>query len=187
VIGFSFDDKNPRAAKAAEEQGARMVTEITKETEQAIREAVATAIRQGIPPDELSDVVSDIVGLTSAQAQAVLKYRQQLIDNGLAQNKVDAETEKYADKLLDKRADMIARTEIMDALNEGQDEAWQQAQDEGILSDDATKEWITAPDDQLCPECEAMDGKQVPVGQDFPEGDPPLHPNCRCTIGIGKP
>lgn len=75
----------------------------------------------------------------------------------------------------------------MGALNTGQNEAWAQAQDEGILSADATKEWITTPDELTCPECEPMDGKTVPLQSEFPEGDPPLHPNCRCTLGIGRP
>lgn len=186
-IAFTFDDAAERAVKAAEKDAARMVTNITRETEANIRNLIATAIREGIPPYDAARTIRPLIGLNAAQGQAALKYRTQLIDNGLTLDKVNKSVDRYADKLLRKRADMISRTEIMDALNAGQNDAWEQAQEEGLLSDDATKEWITTPDELLCPDCEAMDGEQVPLGDEFPDGDPPLHPSCRCTTVIGRP
>lgn len=173
--------------RLAAKQAARMVTDITNETEAALRAIIATAIRQGIPPYDAAKLIKGLVGLTSAQGQAAINYREKLIDSGLSIDKVDAEVEQYSADLLDQRAETITRTEVMDALNEGQDEAWQQAQDEGLLTEDATKEWITTDDDVLCPECEAMDGQSVPIGDDFEDGGPPLHPRCRCTTGIQTP
>ncbi len=83
----------------------------------------------------------------------------------------------------DARAEMIARTEVMDAANEGLAQSWSQAQEEGLLPADAKKEWIATSD--ACPECEEVDGEVVPIDDDFSVGDdPPLHPNCRCTMGI---
>jgi hypothetical protein len=66
-------------------------------------------------------------------------------------------------------------------LNTGQSEAWRQAQDTGFLSEDAEKEWIAA---DPCDECAEFEGTTVPIDEEFPDGDPPLHPNCRCTTGI---
>lgn len=85
----------------------------------------------------------------------------------------------------DARADLIARTEIMSAANEGQRQAWDQAVDEGLLSETAQRVWIATED--ACPECDALDGETAPLDDDYPGegGDgPPLHPNCRCTEGI---
>lgn len=187
MITFAFDDKNEDAQKAALDAGAKMVSEISDETEQAIRNVIAQSIRDGVPPYEAAKNILPLIGLTRAQAQAVQKYRAQLASNGLTPKQVDDKSEQYADELLDLRADTIARSEIMDALNNGQEEAWLQAQEDGVLSEDATKEWITTPDELTCPQCEPMDGKTAPIGDEFEEGDPPLHPNCRCTIGISKP
>jgi len=186
-VTYRFDGDLPDAVKAAKARAAKMVTEVSKETERAIRNAIATAIRNGTPPLEAAKTIRDLIGLTSAQAQAVLTFREQLKKQGLKPDKIDKAVEKYSDRLLKERAERIARTEIMDALNAGQQAAWEQAQAQGLLSANATKEWIVTPDDLLCPECEAMDGKRVPLDEDFEDGDPPLHPSCRCTMGIGAP
>lgn len=187
IIDFRFDDAEEAAIKAAEELAATMVTEVSKETEAAIRNIIAEAIREGIPPYDAARAIVPLIGLTSSQAQAAMKYREDLIDSGLALDSVNEKVDKYADKLLNTRAETIARTEVMDALNAGQDEAWSQAQEAGLLSEDATKEWIVTPDDLLCEQCEPYDGKTVPITEEFADGDPPLHPRCRCTIGIGRP
>lgn len=95
------------------------------------------------------------------------------------------------DKLIgdDDRAEKIARTETMTASNQGQLEAWDQAVEAGLLTGGESKEWITTPDDRLCPICEPLDGQTVGLNEEFEvDGDmidaPPAHPNCRCTIGL---
>jgi len=186
LINFRFDGANEEAIAAAEKMAAKMITEITKETEKNIRNLIAEAIREGIPPYEAARTIVPLIGLTSAQGQAVLKYRAELIDNGLSIDKVNSEVDDYAEELLGKRADAIARTEILDALNAGQEEAWAQAQSAGLLSDDATKEVILS--DNACPICvDIADNGSVPIGEDFAEDGPPFHPHCRCTVAIAQP
>lgn len=186
-VRFTFNDKAPDARKAAEDNAASMVTDISAETEANIRSLIADAIESKLSPYEAAQEIHDLIGLTAAQGQAAQKYRDELEASGLTADKVEAKVEEYADELLTARAETIARTEIMEALNAGQDAAWAQAQEAGLLSEDAEKEWITTPDETLCPECNDMDGETVPIGQEFPDGDPPLHPNCRCTVGISTP
>jgi SPP1 gp7 family putative phage head morphogenesis protein len=87
------------------------------------------------------------------------------------------------------RAETIARTETMRAANEGQIEAWQQAAETGLLTGNESTEWITTPDDRLCPICEPLDGQTTALGGTFEvDGDrvssPPAHPRCRCTVGL---
>lgn len=89
----------------------------------------------------------------------------------------------------DARAETIARTETMTASNEGQQEAWDQAVEDGLLTGNEQQEWIVTPDDRLCPICEPMDGVKADLDGTFQvDGDdidgPPAHPNCRCTIGL---
>lgn len=87
------------------------------------------------------------------------------------------------------RAENIARTETMLASNRGQQLAWDQAIEAGWLTGEEQQEWITTPDDRLCPICEPLDGQTVPLGGQFKvDGDridgPPAHPRCRCTVGL---
>lgn len=84
------------------------------------------------------------------------------------------------------RADVIARTEVMTAANEGQRQGWSQAVDNGLLAPDAQVAWIAS--DDACPECAALDGTTRDVNGEYDDPDagdgPPLHPNCRCTEGV---
>jgi len=186
VIKFRFDDKATAAVKAAEKMAAKMVVEISKETEKNIRNLIATAIRTGISPADAARAIRPLIGLTSAQGQSVLKYREQLIESGLNREAVDKKVDRYADEKLRERADNIARTEILDALNTGQEKAWEQAQEAGLLSAEATKEVILASDP--CEICQGIaDEGPVPLDNDFSEEGPPFHPRCRCTIAIGTP
>jgi|SRR5579859_1135742 len=87
----------------------------------------------------------------------------------------------------DDRAELIAHTETMRAANAGQREAWSQAQEDGYLEEGERRTWIVTDDDNLCPDCEDMDGEEAALEEDY-DGDggegPPLHPDCRCTEGL---
>jgi hypothetical protein len=84
------------------------------------------------------------------------------------------------------RAEMIARTEVMTAANEGQREGWSQAVDAGLLPKDTEIEWIATSD--CCDDCADLDGATRPIDGEYEDSDagdgPPLHPNCRCTEGV---
>lgn len=83
------------------------------------------------------------------------------------------------------RAELIARTEIMTAANEGQRQSWDQAVDAGLLSGTERREWIAT--ETACPLCLALNGSTAKLGESYPAGGgdgPPLHPRCRCTEGI---
>jgi len=89
----------------------------------------------------------------------------------------------------DARAEVIARTESIQAANQGQLEAWNQALEDGLIGKHAKKVWVTTPDDKLCPICEALDGEEVGLDEEFDvEGEgveaPPAHPNCRCVVAL---
>lgn len=128
-----------------------------------------------------------IKGINDATREAI----KDLIEEAFTEQfDVDDLTKEISSLLGDKgRAEVIARTETMRASNEGQTQAWDQALDEGLLTGTEQKEWITTPDDRLCPVCEPLDGVTVALDDRFDvDGDeidsPPAHPNCRCTIGL---
>lgn len=72
------------------------------------------------------------------------------------------------------RTEMIARTELLRASNNGALAVFE-------ANDDVLRgyEIKTALDERTCPTCAALDGKQYAFGQGQ---RPPFHPRCRCTI-----
>lgn len=44
------------------------------------------------------------------------------------------------------------------------------------------KEWDATMDRRTCDICAGLHRRVVPLAQEFPSGDPPLHPNCRCSV-----
>jgi SPP1 gp7 family putative phage head morphogenesis protein len=96
------------------------------------------------------------------------------IEDGQSMDQV-AEALQESFWLSDSRAETIARTETAEADIEGNKAGWKVS---GVV---AGKEWITSKTDP-CSDCAALDGQVVPLDQEFPEGDPPLHPRCECDL-----
>lgn len=77
----------------------------------------------------------------------------------------------------DKRADLIASTEVTRAYAEGNRIAYR---DSGVVEQ---IEWRTAADELVCPICGPLAGKRDVLDGDFGGvGIPPAHPRCRCWI-----
>lgn len=190
-IKFRFDGKNPEARAFAEKYAARQVKGIAAETRKAIRSVITKAVggEDDLTPLQAADRIREVIGLNTVQAQSARAYRRELKASGLPESRIEKIMEQRLDEELSRRAETIARTEIMDAVNEGALEAADQAIDEGFLSKDAVKEWIATADELTCPTCGELDGEQKPLDDDFdtdggPVDAPPAHPNCRCTIAI---
>jgi len=139
--------------------------------------------------DWIRDNAADTVTGISRTTRETIR---DLVDASFAEQ---FDVEDLADEIADvvgidpSRAETIARTETMKASNAGQQLAWDQAAEEGLLTGDESMEWIVTPDDRLCPICEPLDGQTVPLGGMFDvDGEdvegPPAHPNCRCTVGL---
>ncbi len=135
------------------------------------------------------DHATETIDGLSATTRADVK---RLIDESMAGDfDVDELTAAITDLIGDsERADLIARTETMRASNEGQKEAWDQAVEDGLLTGTEEQEWIITPDDRLCPQCEPFEDTTAELGGTFEATDgntsdgPPLHPRCRCTLGL---
>lgn len=77
------------------------------------------------------------------------------------------------------RAESIARTETAYADVQGNLLGWRAS---GVVS---ARKWLVGTDEGAnapCEDCLAYDQQLVAIGEDFPEGDPPLHPRCRCSL-----
>jgi SPP1 gp7 family putative phage head morphogenesis protein len=86
----------------------------------------------------------------------------------------------------ERRAGLIAKTESFRAANWANREAWKQS---GVVK---TLIWYSAEDNRVCPECEALDGKEISIDDKFFTDDysggefPPRHPDCRCYTRPGE-
>ena len=99
----------------------------------------------------------------------------QAVDEGWSTNDLANKLQdNYA--FSDERAEAIARTEIAKADVEGSKILYRES---GVVS---RKRWITGA--ECCDECQALDGEEADLDDTFKggEGDPPLHPLCRCDI-----
>jgi SPP1 gp7 family putative phage head morphogenesis protein len=100
------------------------------------------------------------------------------VAQGLDEGKTNAEIADILeenDAFSSARAETIARTETAAADVAGNIIGWQES---GVVDG---KEWIVA-DAGECDLCQAYAGTIVPLDEEFEEGDPPLHPNCRCDV-----
>jgi len=203
---MSFDKTNPAASAWAKKESAELIIGVGVGTKRAIKEIMHQAFEQGLPPRTAARLVRAKIGLSEGQADAVMKVRKELASasdelvmmgkmrvrvpsGGLSVSRVEELTDRYSTRALNYRARTIARTETIAASNEGQRQLWEQATDQGLLTGNELREWIVTPDDRLCEICESMEGALAGITDKF-ETDlgelmgPPLHPNCRCAVGL---
>lgn len=75
------------------------------------------------------------------------------------------------------RANMIARTEVMRAVNLAKSDLYDRNQD--IIE---TKVWLATDDFRVCDDCEEMDGQtEEELNDGGYDTTMPAHPRCRCT------
>lgn len=203
---LQFRPDNPRIARFLQNNIANLVDQVTSSAQQTVRDSINRAIRYNLTPGEIVDDIKKI-GLHPRQMTAVNNVRLKAIDrgikSGLSYDKARLEARKvadrYAERALTYRAERIANTEMIRAVNGGQYEIWETARDMGIMPDTARVVWIVTPDDKLCPYCEDLGGKTVEMNGTFisrPKDDdgeqrdeiiaiyPPAHPSCRCVVGL---
>jgi SPP1 gp7 family putative phage head morphogenesis protein len=114
----------------------------------------------------------DIKGLTDAATERV----DQAISDGLANGD---SFQSIASGIKDdlgsmSRSEMVANTEYASAMTEANLETYKAAGIEQV-------EWLAEGD--ACVECEEnADASPLSIDDEWPNGDVPVHPNCRCAI-----
>ena len=107
--------------------------------------------------------------------EALLGSIKEGLDNGENLSQIEDRIGSVYDIAKGSRTQMIARTEISAASNQGAIGAYTQAGVEKC-------EWaVVDPQDE---DCLMNDGDVEAIGDAFPSGDtePPVHPNCECTL-----
>lgn len=195
TISYRFDADRPEAAAWAAKEAGSLITEVTQEQIDIVRELVASGAVGLYNPQQIARYVRDSIGVTSRQAGWIRNFRDRTFNQAIMDGKsfndamkvTDTLTDRYARRIHRYRSEMIARTEIMRAANEGRNEAWRQGIQEGFINPGVKKYWSVEIDGRQCEECVAMgdqydEAGAIPITEQFIEGDPPLHPMCRCDV-----
>lgn len=194
TIAYRFDDARPEAAAWAAKEAGTLIQNITNDQLAFVRDVVSRASMGEFTPMQAAQVfrqMEDGMGLTVQQSEWVENFRQRRITDEMARGRTYEEaearsaksTQRYADRVYRYRTETIARTEIMRASNEGRNQAWQQGIEGGWIAPDSLKKWSVELDGRECSICRPLgDLPPIPINASFPSGDPPVHPNCRCTV-----
>jgi len=168
-----FDEIGVDAVKWAEKHTAELVTEVTVETQKAIKAYIVEGVKKGKSIPAIAKELRPLVGLTEKQIFAVANYEEWLILNRPEYSvKVIREmAEVKARRLHRYRAQLIARTETSSSLSEGIRQGYGQM---GVKR----LQFVAGPGS--CEECEELDGKIYSIGE--AEGVIPVHPSCRCCM-----
>ncbi len=88
---------------------------------------------------------------------------------------------KRVTRTQDYRLERIATTEVFEAYSAASLEHYKQ-----LPADQWLKRWDAILDARVCHECEAHDGEEVPLDEEFKHGDVPgdIHPKCRCVTTL---
>ncbi len=210
AFGVAFNQVNERAVRWASREAAKQVTGLSSQLHRTLNSIITDATAAGASNAAVARVVRSLIGLTTRDARFVENLFLSSIRDGVTESHALRIAERNAARLLQLRAETIARTETIRAANMGQQLTWDEAVDEGLIEPTAQKVWMATGDDRTCPICAVLDGKVIGIGGDFAvteqaisftrDGDtftvtetramrrpsttrtPPAHPSCRCAI-----
>lgn len=218
-----LDVSNPRAVRWAQTNQYGLVQQVTSQTRDVIRDLVTRGLEYGVNPRQVARELKLSLGLTKDQTSHVDSFRRalqagdanaltrQLRDRRfdpsirgamagtrapLTPAEVDRMVDRYREGWVAYRAEVIARTEALKALNEGDRELWLQGVDSGTFEErQIDRKWITAGDHRRRPSHRSMHGQHRGLNERFMTGDgyTILYPHdpsapgsetiqCRCTI-----
>lgn len=183
-----FDTDNPRIKRYLDTRTASMVTNIETEAKEVIRSAVTRSFDKALTPSQVAGRIKGSIGILPRHELALEGYRNGLETQGISPDRIESLSDRYADRLLDYRANMIARTETKFAQNYGQLFVWQQGAAEGYIDRNSSqKVWVV--DGDPCEVCEPMDGESVGLDEVWilPDGTSAMvptdsHPHCMCNM-----
>lgn len=224
---LSFDSIGERAIRNIRADNLNLVSGLTSNSRAGVLTAIERSLAEGTNPARQAREIRQLIGLTSEQTQAVLNFRRQLEtrqvlgftppgerrfdavetaminrhmkEGTFSTSQIDAMVERYYQSSINKRAWDIAHTEALNAVNQAQQEVWEQGLDQGIFDDKVDRKfWIVTRDDRLRPSHAAIPGMNpngvkirsqfvTPFGLVYSPGDRNANLiNCRCTIVLGE-
>lgn len=140
-----------------------------------------------IPYDYRKTIADNVAKFTQSMLDTDRQILIDIVEEAVKEGKTIPELRTSITKVFDEysktQAERITRTEVARVSNQASLDAWEQS---GVVEG---KQWVTFGAED---ECLDYDGEVVALNAnfygadtEFQDGDPPLHPNCRCgTIPI---
>lgn len=225
---YAFDTSRVASLSSNAGYRALFVQQITREQQRVITQIINRGFVEGLSKRKVAQLIRDSIGLTSNQEQWVWNYRKQLeqldpdmfdrelrdrrsdrklhrlIDNDgqLTVVEINKLVERYRQRLMQYRAQTIARTEALRAVRMGEYDALVDAYDNGAIDGRIRRFWVTCLDERvrkthtqipgMNPDGRAMDEPfQTPLGllryPLDPDGVAANVINCRCHLEYRMP
>lgn len=197
-VVVTYDGTNERAVAQLRANRARMVQGLREEARDAITDVLVEGTSAGANPRQQAQGIRDSIGLTPKQAEWVRSYRRRLetldrgalgmelrdarfdgtvrraIDEGkpLPAKRVDQLVDRYYQRALRYRAEVIARTETLRAVHEGDEAMFAQVTEDGTLDKDLIVDtWHSRSGDPRTRDSHApMNGQRRRFGEVFTSG-----------------
>jgi hypothetical protein len=223
-IPIVFDGTNWKAVSELQAHRLRLVVGFNEQQTNAAMQALERAYTTGENPLDVARAFRDSIGLTDTQEAAVANYRRLLEQNKtseilgrelrdrrfdptveragatrtpLSGPQIDRMVGRYRERMINFRAETIARTESLRAVHSGQDAMYRQAIEEGSLQvDQLERTWATAKDERVRTSHAFMHGQKRGPLEPFVSGkdNELLYPGdasapvedtaqCRCSVG----
>ena len=198
-VGFQgvFDYTDPRTLAYAQQQSAKLVTNMTEQMIANVRTVIGRAFEERIPVYDAAIELRSVINLTIRQEVTLSKFsdlnRARLISEGYSGRKLELKlnslVERQYKKMIAQRSKVIARNEILVAEGQGRFLGFEQMVEQGWAHPMSVKRWSTSTDERTCTICAPMNGMSVQWNQSYPNGvfNPPAHIQCRCSISLLEP
>ena len=162
---------NPYSIQWIKDRGLELVTQsITAQQKQVVTDTIFNAMEIGARPTDALATIKANIGLTARDAKAVARRHLLHLEQGMSPGQAEALANKYSEKLLTNRANMIARTETIAAQAQGRKAAWQVAQDSGNLPS-VQRRWMAPPaspnPNRPCDICLELDGSTALINEPY--------------------
>lgn len=220
-VNADFDITNVRAVRFLRQEKLRLIQEITSSQASAIRRSLVAGTEAGLNPIDQARNFRSVIGLTGKQEVAAQNFERLLREGSsealtrelrdhrfdrsiaralrgepLTNDQIKLMTRRYRERFVKQRAETIARTEALRAVNAGRHEMIQQAVEAGKIDPTkVTQQWNTSLDGRERASHAAMHLQTRGFGQAFTSGDGfallfPGDPNapagetirCRCAV-----
>ena len=183
---FDFDATWQSVKAWVDKEGGRLIVDLTSAQVGSIHALLQNQIALNVTsPYVLAQRIRPLVGLTKRETMAVAKFMTSLTEQGVSADVFNKQVQRYAKTLHKNRASRIARTELSNSYNFGQEDSLRQAREAGELPGDPEKTWMAGGADP-CEKCTGNEGEgYIPLDDTFSSGHmrPTAHPQCECAGG----
>ena len=185
VVGIAFDYLSPNVVQAVRTLDTQVVQGLGDDVKEVVKAAIENGLLNGDAPATIARELRAVIGLSPTQMENVIKYEAKLeADATLSDATIARMVATYTRRAIALNTETITRTASLQAMKLGQDLAWKEAADKGIVDmGQLNKTWKGVMDDRERDSHVIMEGETVPYDQPYSNGQ--MIPgedeyNCRC-------